>query len=162
MIRIEITKTVWQTETGICATSKPIVQDGVQYIEQRQVLLVQEFDDLRIEPIVALLNQLHETPLCTCGHVDTVHEGKIGRCSAAPVDATTYTSRKCDCRGYRTRVQARVESAERMAVEMATKSEATLAESKARLGTAEKEIDRLTRSRDSLLRRSKKSGAKRR
>ncbi len=163
MIRVEITKTQWRTPSGNLAFFEPVPEEGVEHTKERQVLLVQEFEDLRIKPIVALLNRLQETPLCTCGHPTTKHEGGLGKCSNVRNDGPTYMSdRRCDCQRYESRGKAEFR-------EYREESEATLAESKARTAAAVErqselldELARLTRSRDSLRRRSKKSGAKRR
>ena len=75
MIRVEITKTVWRTKSGAHAIGEPIFPGGEEeWQQERQTLLVQEFEDLRIDPIVALLNRLQEPPLCVCGHPE--HHGR--------------------------------------------------------------------------------------
>ncbi len=165
MIRVEITKTVWQsTETGLSTMLKPIGtehagkilhSDGVQHIEQRQVLLVQEFEDLRIEPIIALLNQLQETPVCHCGHLNTEHEGNIGRCSAT----LKSIPRNCGCTHYHTLAEDEMNRAQKAfneARDRLAQRESELRQVIAQRERLHSDVAKLTRSRDSLLRRRKK------
>ncbi|KKL71091.1 hypothetical protein LCGC14_2098360, partial [marine sediment metagenome] len=127
------------------------------------VLLVQEFNDLRIEPIVALLNRLQETPQCVCGHSKHTGECRVSK------DGFGMSSRTCDCKHYQTHTeQAYQQSVKALGIKadqastIAAKAEQKLACREQTIRRLESDVAKLTRSRDSLLRRSRKSGAKRR
>ncbi|KKN24071.1 hypothetical protein LCGC14_0898470 [marine sediment metagenome] len=158
MIRVEITKTQWRTPGGDLAFFEPVLEDGDEYTKECQVLLVQEFNDLRIEPIVALLNRLQETPLCTCNHSDTKHEGGTGACSARLQDVPAYSVRCCGCKKFMTWAQTDAQTV----LTAAAKFQAQLERSESEVTGLKAQVATLTRSRDGLRRRSKKSGAKRR
>ena len=162
MIRVEITKTVWRTKSGAYAIGEPVFPGGEEeWQKESQTLLVQEFEDLHIEPIVALLNQLQETPVCHCGHLNTEHEGNIGRCSAT----LKSIPRDCGCTHYHTLAEDEMNRAQKAfneARDRLAQREGELRQVIAQRERLHSDIARLTRSRDSLRRRSKKSGAKRR
>ncbi len=163
MIRVEITKTQWRTPSGNLAFFEPVPEEGIEHTKECHVLLVQEFEDLGIQPIVALLNQLREIPLCTCGHLNAGHEGGIGKCSDVRNDGPTYMSdRRCDCQRYENRGKAEFRKFREEAEKENATLQGRLSEVIQQRERLHSDIARLTRSRDSLLRRSKKSGAKRR
>ena len=159
MIRVEITKTEWRTDGGVLCIDKPVdVEAEVPVVETQRTLLVQEFTDLPLEPIIALLNRLQEAPLCRCGHQR--HEG---RCQAIVSSGAMYSSAdRCDCQRYETRGKAEFREFREKAEKENATLQGRLSEVIQQRERLHSDVARLTRSRDSLLRRSKKSGAKRR
>jgi hypothetical protein len=157
MIRVEITETTWQTENGMPCTNEPVDTGAdIPILKTERTLLVQEFSELNITPIVALLNGLQTEPMCSCGHPK-----HSGRCNVVKNEGSmgmTYSRDQCDCKDYRTPEQAK---ADKMG-EALLQSECTLAGTETKLEVAQDEIERLTRRHDNLVRRRKKSGAKRR
>ncbi len=157
MIRVEITKTVWRTKSGAHAIGEPVFPGGEEeWQKESQTLLVQEFEDLHIEPIVALLNRLQETPLCTCGDLATMHAGGLGKCSAVRKDGPTYMSdRSCDCQRYESRGKAEFRKFREEAEKENATLQGRLSEVIQQRERLHSDIARLTRSRDSLLTRRK-------
>ncbi len=169
MIRVKIEEIAYmlidpkdESETIVQYTDmRPQVTGPAIIREASRVLLIQEFDDLRIEPIIALLNRLRETPPCTCGHLTTGHEDGIGKCLVVRDSGPAYVSgRECGCQRYESRGRAEFREYREKADKEKAISEGRLSEVIQQRERLHSDVARLTRSRDSL--RSKKSGAKRR
>ncbi len=159
MIRVEITRTEWRSEAGIICNVKPVAGNDVQFGVVHQTLLVQEFEALPIEPIVALLNKLQETPPCACGH--SKHEGPC-RVVVSQGMSMYDTEKRCDCQRYRTMAEAdlereatRQETKADNAMTIAAKTEQKLAHREQTICGLERQVASLTRSRDSLRRRKR-------
>lgn len=156
LIEMKDGQEVVQQYTDTC----PEVTGQMFVRKSTRTLLVQEFDNLSIAPIVALLNQLKETPLCACGHPK--HEGPC-RVIVSPNNTLYGNDKACDCEHYRTTEQALLEGMAKKAAELDAKMQVTLAKSNADLKRAVErqselldEVNRITRSRDRLLSKGRK------
>lgn len=73
-----------------------------------RVRLIQEFDRLAVEDVIALINDLEPLALCVCGHTADAHNGKVGRCAHSGSRVVETPGNHCGCHQYRTQADNRM------------------------------------------------------
>ena len=99
MIRVEVTQLDQTVQEPM--GPRPPETDYTEPVIHRRTLLLQEFDGLNLERLIAHLNELEAPVLCECGHEPTRHIGSTGKCGANDHSYLVGTS-GCRCEQFRT------------------------------------------------------------
>ena len=123
-----------------------------------RVRLIQEFDRLAVEDVIALINDLEPLALCICGHPTSAHSGGVGKCSyhgnPAGGGMMDLLGNHCGCERYRTKIEDRIDGLQDEvdnALQENTRLHGVLDERETFNLMLREEISRLERSRDRLL-----------